>query len=113
MNIKDAIKIHNELEDNEMIQKYMEALHIVVNNLDKKPKEEYYKSSKERDYYIELPYMKLELKNGKAVYKKHYYNAIYKNKDGSGGANYCLSLCKYNRKYIENFIDKRIQEGDK
>lgn len=114
MTIKEAIKIHNELDDNELVQKYMEALHIVVKQLNKKPKEEYYKSTEDKDYYIELPYKKLEMNgSGKAVYKQYYYNAKYKYKDGRGTGNYCLSLCKYDRKAIEKFINKKIQEGDK
>lgn len=110
MTIKEAIKIHNELEDNELVKKYMEALHILVEETHKKPKKEYYKSSNLKDYYIELPYKELTFSNGKAVYKKHNYSCSYRNKNNDGGGNYCLSLCNKTRKGIEEFIDKEILE---
>ena len=36
MNLKEAIKIHNELQDTEEIKRYTEALNIVVKNINKK-----------------------------------------------------------------------------
>ena len=116
MNLKEAIKIHNELEDNEQVQKYLEALSIVVKELDRKAKVEYYKSSSIKDYYIELPYKQLTINSdGKAVYRKHSYNCIYKYKNEKAHGNYCLSLCNYTKEYIEQLIDNAIikDEGGK
>ena len=100
MNLREAIKTYNELQDKEEIKKYSKALNIICEKMSKcKPKKEYYKSSNVKDYYIELPYMELTFNKGKAVFKKHYYNCTYKYKDEkSVGGNYCLSLCKYTRK---------------
>ena len=109
MNLKEAIKIHNELCDKEEIKKYCEALHIVCEKMQNcKPKKEYYKSSIINDYYIELPYMELTISNGKAVYRKHEYSCSSKSKDKKTGSNYCLSLCRCNREEIEKFIEREI-----
>ena len=109
MNLKEAIKIHNELFNKEEIKKYCEALHIVREKMQNcKPKKEYYKSSIINNYYIELPYMELTIENGKAVYRKHRYSCLSKSKSGKTESNYCLSLCKINRKDIEEFIEREI-----
>lgn len=109
MNLKEAIKIYNELHDKEEIKKYYEALHIVYEKMRNcKPKTEYYKSSLTRDYYIEHPYMELTINKGKAVYKKHEYSCISESKDKKTCSNYCLSLCRYNREEIEKLIEKEI-----
>ena len=55
MNIREAIKIYNELKDDENVIKYSEALSIVLKQLHKEPKKQFYKSSKSNDFYIELP----------------------------------------------------------
>ena len=82
MNLKEAIKIHNELCNKEEIKKYCEALHIVCEKiLNCKPKKEYYKSSIINDYYIEYPYMELTISNGKAVYRRHKYSCSRESKD--------------------------------
>ena len=97
MNLKEAIKIHNELYNKEEIKKYCEALHIVCEKMQNcKPKKEYYKSSIINDYYIEYPYMELTISNGKAVYRRHKYSCSSKSKDKKISSNYCLSLCRYN-----------------
>lgn len=79
---------------------------------DCKPKKVYYKSSKTKDYYIELPYRELTVNaEGRFIYRKHYYSCSYKyiNKGKYSGGNYCLSLNKSNtREKIESFIDKEI-----
>lgn len=116
MNLREAIKTYNELNNKEEIIKYCEALHIVCKKMEEcKPKKEYYKSSKIKDYYIELPYKKLTLNNEKAVYEKRYYNCIYEytNKSKYGGGNYCLSLCKYTREKIEELIEREIAKDNK
>lgn len=115
MNLREAIKIHNELCDKEEIKKYCEALHIVCEKMQNcKPKKEYYKSSKIKDYYIELPYRELTIHNGKAVYEKHNYSCsyTYKNKGKYSGGNYCLSKCNRNREYIVNLIEREILEDN-
>lgn len=109
MNLKEAIKVYNELNDKEEIKKYCEALHIVCEKMQNcKPEIEYYKSSTIKDYYIELPYMELTMNNGKAVYRKHRYSCLSKSKSGKTESHYCLSLCKRNKKDIEEFIEKEI-----
>lgn len=110
MKISEAIKIHNELEDNELVQKYMEALHIVVQQTERKPRKEHYKSSNIKDYYIEFPYKYLTFENGKAVWQKCNYNCSYKCIKPSkySGGNYCLSKCNKTRKDIEEFINREI-----
>lgn len=111
MNIREAIKIHNELCDKEEIIKYCDALHIIYEKMREcKPKKEYYKSSKTKDYYIELPYRGLTFNNGKVVYEKHGYSCSYtfKNKSKYSGGNYCLSKCNKNREYITNLIEREI-----
>lgn len=61
MTLREAIKIHNELCNKEEIIKYCDALHIICKKMREcKPKKEYYKSSKIKDYYIELPYRELK-----------------------------------------------------
>lgn len=109
MNLKEAIKIHNELYDKEEIKKYCEALHIICEKMrDCKPKKEYYKSSISNDYYIELPYKELTISNGKAVYRRHGYSCSSKAKSKKTESNYCLSLCRCNREEIEKLIEKEI-----
>lgn len=116
MTLKEAIKIYNELCIKEEIKKYDEALHILCNKMkDCKPKKEYYKSSKTKDYYIELPYRELTVNSkGQFVYKKHSYSCsyTYKNKGKYSGGNYCLSKCNRNREYITNFIEREILEDN-
>ena len=109
MNLKEAIKIHNELYSKEEIKKYCEALHIVCEKMQNcKPKKEYYKSSIINDYYIEHPYMELTISNGKAVYRRHKYSCSSESKDKKIKSNYCLSLCRYNREKIEKLIEREI-----
>lgn len=113
MNLKEAIKIHNELCNKEEIKKYDEATIILCEKMRNcKPKKVYYKSSKTKDYYIELPYRELTVNaEGKFIYRKHYYSCSYKyiNKGKYSGGNYCLSLIKSNTKEkIEDFIDEEI-----
>ena len=113
MNLKEAIKIHNELYDKEEIKKYCEALHIVCEKMQNyKPKIEYYKSSTINDYYIELPYKELTINNGMAVYKRHGYSCLSKSKNKKIESHYCLSLCRYNRERIEEFIEGEIAEDN-
>lgn len=117
MNLKEAIKIHNELCNKEEIKKYDEACRILCQTMDDcKPKKVYYKSSKTKDYYIELPYRELTVNaEGRFIYRKHYYSCSYKyiNKGKYSGGNYCLSLNKSNtREKIESFIDKEIAEDN-
>ena len=113
MNLKEAIKVYNELNEKEEIKKYCEALHIVCGEMqNRKPKIEYYKSSAIKDYYIELPYMELTMNNGKAVYRKHRYSCLSKSKDKKTGSNYCLSLCRYNREEIEKIIEREITKDN-
>jgi hypothetical protein len=113
MNLKEAIKIHNELQDKEEIKKYCEALNIVVKNLDKKAPIKFYKSSNKNEYFIELPYRRLEINaEGKAVYKKYGYSALYTSLDKKSGGNFCLSLCNCTKQDIENLIEKHIKEDN-
>ena len=113
MNLKEAIKIHNELQDTEEIKRYTEALNIVVKNINKKATTEYYKSSNKNDYYIELPYRRLEINaKGKAVYRKRGYNCLCKSLDKKSSTNFCLSLCNYTRQDIENLIERHIKEDN-
>ena len=117
MTIREAIKIHNELCDKEEIKKYDEAVRILCNKMSNcKPKKEYYKSSKTKDYYIELPYRELTVNGkGKFVYIKHYYSCSYKyiNNSKYSGGNYCLSLNKSNtREKIEEFIEREIAKDN-
>ena len=117
MNLKEAIKIHNELCSKEEIKKYCEALHIVCEKMQNcKPKKEYYKSSIINDYYIEHPYMELTISNGKAVYRRHKYSCSSESKDKKIRSNYCLSICRCNRgleKVKEVEILQMIICGDK
>lgn len=109
MNLKEAIKIHNELCSKEEIKKYCEALHIVCEKMQNcKPKKEYYKSSIINGYYIEHPYMELTISNGKAVYRRHKYSCSSESKDKKIRSNYCLSICRCNREGIEKFIEREI-----
>lgn len=109
MNLKEAIKIHNELYNKEEIKKYCEALHIVCEKMQNcKPKKEYYKSSIINDYYIELPYKELTINNGKVVYRRHGYSCSSKAKSKKTESHYCLSLCRCNREEIEKFIEREI-----
>lgn len=120
MEIEEAIKTYNELYDDENVKKYNETLHIILNETDKEPEREYYKSSNTHDYYIELPYKRLALTSEGAKYEEHGYNAIFtprKNKILPGKTkycgNFCLSLCKYSREKIKEFIEDHIREDNK
>lgn len=109
MNLKEAIKIYNELCNKEEITKYCKALHIVCDKMGNcKPKKEYYKSSKINDYYLLFPYMKLIISNEKAVYRRYKYDCLRKSKDNKSESYYCLGRCGYNREEIEKFIEREI-----
>lgn len=108
--LKEEREKNKELENNELVQKYMEALHIVIKYTERKPKKEYYKSSNMKDYFIELPYKYITFENGKAKWQKCGYNCSYRNVNNDGGGNYCLSLCNKTRKNIEKFITDEILE---
>lgn len=107
-----------ELKNNEVVKTYLEALHKVVSysqNEKNHASLEYYKSSKEYDYYIELPYEKFEvLANGKYGFKQHNFSYCgkgvgeYKNWSISG----CCSLCNFTKEKIKDMIDKRIKEDN-
>lgn len=120
MEIEEAIKTYNELYDNENVKKYNETLHIILKETNKKPEREYYKSSNTHDFYIELPYKRLALTSEGAKYEEHGYNAIFTpRKDRilpdktKYGGNFCLSLCKYSREKIQEFIEDHIREDNK
>ena len=113
MNLKEAIKIHNELKDTEEVKAYTEALNIVVKNLDKKPPIEFFKSSNKNNYFIELPHKKLVInKDGKAVYRQYGYSALYKSLDEKSESNFCLSLCNCTRQDIEKLIERHIEQDN-
>ncbi len=112
MNLKEAIKIHNELKNTEEIKKYTEALDIVVKNLNKKAPLEFYKKTNKNEYYIELPFEKLKINNkGEAVYEKYGYSGYYTSLDKKRSGYFCLSLCNCTRQDIENLIERHIKES--
>ncbi|WP_040463277.1 hypothetical protein [Amedibacillus dolichus] len=102
-----------ELEKLDVVKEFRYVLHEVVNYPQEEPKQEYYKSSKIRDYYIKLPYEEFTiLDNGKYGFKKHSYDAIGKKKDNKSTLYLCLSLCNYSKEQIMQYIDKHIKEED-
>ena len=114
MSLEEAIEICNRLKDDPLIKKHDQARSVALEGMGRKPKSEYYKSSKKYDYYIELPYEELWLSSEKGLYwKHHYYSAVgigVENSKYSGSStNLCLSLCGYTREKMEKRLDRRIQ----
>ena len=112
MNIEE-IETFNAIKDLPIIKQYIDLLDKIVSFNSGKPKEKYYKSSILRDYYIEMPYDKLDLDNeGKYYIRKCGYSYNGKRKDKSSTLCACLSYCNYSLKEIKQMIDKNIEKDN-
>lgn len=115
MSLDEAIKIYNEFISSEEMKKFKEAENMIMDEINsQKPIEEYYKSSKKYDYYIQLPYNELRLTRGGAIFRHNGYNGIAKKKGNTSYhfcKNLCLSLCDKSKEDIENRLDIWIR-GD-
>ena len=110
MNIEE-IEIFNAIKDLPIIKQYTDLLDKIVSFNSNKPKEKYYKSSKLRDYYIEMPYDKLDInKEGNYYIRKCGYSYNGKRKDESSTLYGCLSYCNYSLKKIKQMIDENIDK---
>lgn len=116
MSLDEAIKVYNEFISSEEMKKFKEAEHMIMDEIDsQKPLEEYYKSSKLYDYYIQLPYNELRLTSGGAIFRYNGYNGIAKKKGNISYhfcKNLCLSLCDKSKEDIENQLDIWIREDN-
>lgn len=114
MELNEAIEIYNSLHKNESIKLYCDALHVVVEEMQKrKPKEVYYKSSDKYDYYIRQPYTEIYFSEDGVKFREHYYDAIGKGKVTNGTLYFCDSLCKYTEDKIIESIERHILEDNK
>lgn len=113
MELNEAIEIYNSLHKNESIKLYCDALHVVVEEMQKrKPKEVYYKSSDKYDYYIVYPYTEICFTEDGVGFRERYYDAKGKNKDGRSTLHFCLSLCKYSKEKMIEKIEEQILEDN-
>lgn len=116
MSLDEAIKIYNEFISSEEIKKFKEAKNMIMDEINsQKPIEEYYKSSKLYDYYIQLPYYELILTSNGAMFRYNGYNGIAKqkgNKSYHTCRNLCQSLNDRSKKDIENSLDVWIREDN-
>ena len=113
MKLEEAIEIYNALHNTESIKLYNKAIHILLEEMDKrKPEQEYFKSSNKYDYYIEQPYKEMFFGKNGIEFQQHSYNAIGKSK-GYGTVNFCLSLCNYSEEKIMTIIENHIIEDNK
>ena len=116
MNLKEAIKFYNDFISSEEIKKFKEAENMIKEEIcGQKPIEEYYKSSKLYDYYIQLPYNELILTSSGAIFRHNGYNGIAKRKGNKSYhfcKNLCLSLCDKSKEDIENRLDIWIREDN-
>ena len=116
MSLDEAIKVYNEFISSEEMKKFKEAEHMIMDEIDsQKPLEEYYKSSKLYDYYIQLPYNEVILTSDGAIFRHNGYNGIAKQKGNTSYhycKNLCLSLCHESKEDIENWLDRWIREDN-
>ena len=116
MSLDEAIKIYNEFISSEEMKKFKEAENMIMDEINsQKPIEEYYKSSKKYDYYIQLPYDEVILTSDGAIFRHNGYNGIAKRKGNKSYhfcKNLCLSLCHESKEDIENRLDIWIREDN-
>ena len=112
----EAIKIYNDLAKTEIVKSYSNALSTIFDFIDKeenKPKEEYIKSSNKWDYYLRLPYEKLDWINSYEYgFVQKDYEVFAKSKEENKG--HTLWFCCYYKtkeKAIEA-IDKHIEKNN-
>jgi len=109
MSLVEAIEIYNASKDNKEIIKFEEARSVLLEEMNnRKPKEEFYKSSTKYDYYILLPYEEMMFTKNGIEYKNHSYDAFGKNKNGKSTCHFCLSLCNYSKDEIIQLIENHI-----
>jgi len=110
----DAIEVYNLLRNDEKVNSFLEAQHIITELFDANPEKEYLKSSTKRDYYILLPceHVGFDSDSHGLVVKKRGLDGEGKNKDGTGGVMFCLSLCNKSLSQIIKSIDEHILEDD-
>ena len=112
MKIEEAIEVYNSLHNNKSIKLYNEAIHVLLEEMDKrKPELVYFKSSNKYDYYIERPYEEMYFAENGIEFRQHSYNVIGKGK-GYGTINFCLSLCNYSQEEIMTIIENHIIEDN-
>ena len=116
MNLKEAIEFYNDFISSEEMKRFKEAENIIKEELcDQKPIEEYYKSSKLYDYYIQLPYYELILTSNGAMFRHNGYNGVAKQKGNTSYhccKNLCLSLQDISKEDIEKRLDQWIRHDD-
>lgn len=112
----EAIKIYNDLAKTEIVKSYSNALSTIFKFIDSeknKPKEEYIKSSNKWDYYLRLPYEKLDWINSYEYgFVQKDYDVIGKGiAENKGHTLYFCSKYETKEKAIED-IDKHIEEDN-
>lgn len=96
MSLDEAIKIYNEFISSEEMKKFKEAENMIMDEINsQKPIEEYYKSSKKYDYYIQLPYDEVILTSDGAIFRHNGYNGIAKQKEIHHTIIVKIYVCRY------------------
>ena len=114
MNKEKAIEIYNLYSNWEIIKEFEEARDFILEEMkNRKPQEEYYKSSNLYDYYILYPYKSLEFSENKIIEVERNYDCMAKSRKSKSVLYFCLSLCKKSKNEIIELIENRIKkEGD-
>ena len=113
MELEEAIRTYNLFEDSPKIRQFEEARHFLLEEMkNRKPREEYYKSSNLYDYYILYPYKSLEFSENKIMEVERNYDCIGKGRQSKSERHFCLSLCKMSQNEIIELIENQIKEDN-
>lgn len=113
MKINEAIRIYNLFFNNPKVKQFEEARSLILEEIsNRKPREEYYKSSNSYDYYILYPYKTLEFSKEGIEEVEHCFDCVGRGRKSKSELHFCLSLCKMSENEIIEMIDSHIKEDN-
>lgn len=113
MKLNEAIRIYNLFFDSPKVKQFEEARRLILEEMsNRKPREEYYKSSNLYDYYILYPYKALEFSKEGIEEVEHCFDCVGRGRQSKSEIHFCLSLCKMSKNEIIEMIDNHIKEDN-
>ena len=111
MELKEAIEFYNLHRKDEIIEKYHESIRLINGEIDKfKVPNVFYKSTRDYNYYIQLPCEEYVFTENGVELRKRGYDGMALNKKGNSGLRLCQALCNRSFEYIKESLDIYIEE---
>ena len=111
MEFKEAVEFYNLHREDEIIEKYHESISAINHYMDTFEVPKFlYKSTRDYDYYIELPCEEYAYTSNGIEPRQRSFDGMSERKDGRGGLRLCQALCGRSFEYIQSHLDKYIEE---